>query len=173
MIPEKVSLREVAESTVAVQTARSEPIQQEPAPTQSMDFIRSLVLDLPVQRYKETPVSENMNIERMLETQLEIEARKGEKKDVTDHVSFDVPTLIRVFELVREGIKSDVELHDLVERLVALRGKGVLTMDDYDAIAGGNTNGTDRENDTVTSATPMGDTQNESLDLIKKLAGIR
>ena len=173
MSPEKVSLREVAESTVAVQTARAEPIQQAPAPTQSMDFIRSLVLDLPVQQYKETPVSESMNIERMLETQLEIEARKGEKKDPTDHVSFDVPTLIRVFELVREGIKSDVELHDLVERLVAMRGEGVLTMDNYPAIAGGNTNGTDRENDTVTSATPMGDTQNESLDLIKKLAGIK
>ena len=172
MSPEKVSLREVAESTIAVQTARAEPIQQEPAPRSSMDFIRSLVLDIPVQTYVETPVSEKMNIERMLETQLEIEARKGEK-DVTDHVSFDVPTLIRVFELVREGIKSDVELHDLVERLIAMRTKGVLTMDDYPAIAGGNTNGTEREGDSVTSSTFAGEPQNESLDLIKKLAGIK
>ena len=172
MSPEKVSLREVAESTIAVQTARAEPIQQEPAPRSSMDFIRSLVLDIPVQTYVETPVSEKMNIERMLETQLEIEARKGEK-DVTDHVSFDVPTLIRVFELVREGIKSDVELHDLVERLIAMRTKGVLTMDDYPAIAGGNTNGTEREGDSVTSSAFTGEPQNESLDLIKKLAGIK
>ena len=172
MSPERASLRELAESTAAVQAARAEPIQQEPAPRQSMDFIRSLVLDIPVQTYKETPVSENMNIERMLETQLEIEARKGEKKDVTDHVSFDVPTLIRVFELVREGIKSDVELHDLVERLIAMRDKGVLTMDDYPAIAGGNTNGTEREGDTITSSKPAVD-QTESIDFLKKLAGIK
>jgi hypothetical protein len=173
MSPDKVSLKEVAISTVAVQTARSEPIQQEPAPRQTMDFIRSLVLDIPVQQYKESPVSESMNIERMLETQLEIEARKGEKKDVTDHVSFDVPTLIRVFELVREGIKSDVELHDLVERLIAMRGQGVMTMNDYSAIAGGNSNGTERENDTITSAKPAGEETSESIASLKKLAGIR
>lgn len=173
MSPERTSLREVAESTVAVQTARAEPIQQAPAPKQSMDFIRSLVLDIPVQTYVETPVSENMNIERMLETQLEIEARKNEKTDQTDHVTFDIPTLIRVFELVREGIKSDVELHDLVERLIAMRDKGVLTMNDYPAIAGGNPNGTDREGDTITSAKLAGDQQSESIDFLKKLAGIK
>ena len=172
MNPNKTALHEVAQSTDAVKTARSEPIQQEAPARQSMDFIRSLVLDLPIQTVRETPVSEKMNIERMLETQLEAEARKSEK-DATDHVSFDIPTLIRVFELVREGIKSDVELHDLVERLIAMRSKGVLTMDDYPAIAGGNPNGTAREHDTITSAKSASDQQSESIDFLKKLAGIR
>lgn len=155
MSSNKTPLHEVASNADALKTARSEPIQQE-QPRQSMDFFRSLILDVPVQTVREAPVSEGMNIEA--------------PKDPTDSVSFDVPTLIRVFELVREGIKSDVELHDLVERLVAMRTKGVLTMDDYEAIAGGNINGTSKEHDTPTFA---GDQQNESLTAIKKLAGIR
>ena len=168
MSPNKTSLHEVATNADALKTARSEPIQQEEAPRQAMDFIRSLVLDIPVQ--VERPVSEGLNLEQMLETQLEAEARK---RDPVDHISFDVPTLIRVFELVREGIKSDVELHNLVERIVALKDKGVLTMNDYGAIAGGNPDGTTRENDPITSAPIAGDQQAESIDFLKKLAGIR
>jgi hypothetical protein len=168
MSQNKTSLQEVATNSDALKTARSEPIQQEPAPRQSMDFIRSLVLDIPVQ--VDRPVSEGLNLERMLETQLEVEARK---KDPQDHVSFDVPTLIRVFELVREGIKSDVELHNLVERILSIKDQGVLTMDNYDVIAGGNPDGTTRENDPITSAPIAGDQQSESIDFLKKLAGIR
>ena len=171
MSSNKTPLHEVASNADALKTARSEPIQRQEQPRQSMDFFRSLILDLPVQSIKETQVSENMNIESLIQAQLESEVKKLEApKDATDSVSFDVPTLIRVFELVREGIKSDVELHDLVERLVAMRTKGVLTMDDYAAIAGGNINGTSKEQDTPTFA---GDQQSESLDSIKKLAGLR
>lgn len=170
MSSNKSSLHEVANNATALKTARGEPIQQE-ASRQSMDFIRSLVLDLPVQTIRENPIQEGMNIESILETQLEIEARKSQMQtDPQDHVSFDVPTLIRVFELVREGIKSDVELHDLVERLVALRTKGVLTMDDYPEIAGGNVNGTRKEQEPQAIAV---DQQDESLDSIIKLAGIK
>lgn len=168
MSPNKTSLHEVATNADALKTARSEPIQQEKAPRQTMDFIRSLVLDIPVQT--ERPISEGLNLEQMLEAQLEAEARKS---DPVDHVSFDIPTLIRVFELVREGIKSDVELHNLVERIVALKDKGTLTMNDYTAIAGGNPDGTTRENDPITSAPVAGDQQAESIDFLKKLAGIR
>jgi hypothetical protein len=160
----KSPLKEIALGADAVKTARSEPIQQEQA-RPSMDFIRSLVLDVPVQEVKQPPVQESLNIERMLDARLNSEARKVE--DPTDHVSFDVPTLIRVFELVREGIKSDVDLHDLVERLVSLRHKGVLTMADYDAIAGGNINGTRKEPGSIAV-----DQQHESIAALKKLAGL-
>ena len=168
MSTNKTSLHEVAVNSDALKTARSEPIQQETAPRQSMDFIRSLVLDIPVQT--ERPVSEGLNLEQMLEAQLEAEARKS---DPIDHVSFDVPTLIRVFELVREGIKSDVDLHNLVERIVALKNKGVLTMQDYSDIAGGNPDGTTREHDPITTRPIASDHQTESIDSLKKLAGIR
>lgn len=171
MSSNKSSLHEVASNAEALKTARSEPIQQQETPRQSMDFIRSLVLDIPVQTARETPVQESMNIERMLETQLEVEARKSQMPtDPQDHVSLDVPLLIRLFELLREGVKSDVEVHEIVERMLAIKEKGVLNMDDYAVIAGANLDGTDKETAPQAFA---GDQQNESLDLLKKLAGIR
>ena len=173
MSSNKSPLHEVASNADALKTARSEPIQRQEQPSRSMDFFRSLILDVPVQSVRETPVREGMNIESLIQSKLESEVKKLEApKDATDSVSFDVPTLIRVFELVREGIKSDVELHNLVERLVAMRTKGVLTMDDYAAIAGGNPEGTTREHDPITSAKFAGEPQSESLNLIKKLAGL-
>lgn len=56
--------------------------------------------------------------------------------DRKDTVCFDIPLLIRVFELVREDIKTDVDLHKVVERLIDIRSRGILTMDDYNYIAG-------------------------------------
>lgn len=167
----KSFLQEIALGADAVKTARSEPIQQQEQPRQTMDFLRSLVLDIPQQQYVEKSVDESMNIEKMLETQLEAEARKLEAPaDPKDQITFDIPLLIRVFELVREGMHSDVEVHQLVERLIALRDKGTLTMDDYEAIAGGNLNG--EKVDSVTSS-PLASDTTESLDFLKKLAGIR
>ena len=169
MRPTKSPLKEVANGSQAIKSARSEPIQQEQQPRQSMDFLRSLVLDIPVQHMIERPVSEGLNLEKMLETRLEYEARKSE--DPQDHISFDVPLLIRVFELVREGINSDIELHKVVERLIALKNKGVLTMDDYDAIAGGNPNG-EAEPKSKAAQEPQLPKTDTNLDQIKKLAGL-
>lgn len=55
--------------------------------------------------------------------------------DKKDTVTFDIPLLIRVLELAREDVKSDMDLHRIVERLINIRDKGMLTMDDYDFIA--------------------------------------
>ena len=59
----------------------------------------------------------------------------SEDTDKKDTVTFDIPLLIRVLELAREDVKSDMDLHRVVERLIGMRDKGMLTMDDYDAIA--------------------------------------
>ena len=59
----------------------------------------------------------------------------SEAVDKKDTVTFDIPLLIRVLELTREDIKSDVDLHRVVERLIQIRNKGVLTMADYRMIA--------------------------------------
>ena len=58
-----------------------------------------------------------------------------ETADKKDRITFDIPLMIRVLELAREDIKSDMDLHRVVERLIDIRNKGVLTMDDYDFIA--------------------------------------
>jgi hypothetical protein len=51
-----------------------------------------------------------------------------------DIVKMNVPLLIRVFEYVREDVKTDVELHKVVERIIA-QGNKVITMADYSKIA--------------------------------------
>ena len=55
--------------------------------------------------------------------------------DKKDTIIMDIPLMIRVLELAREDIKTDMDLHRVVERLIDIRNKGVLTMDDYDFIS--------------------------------------
>jgi hypothetical protein len=166
MSQNKSSLQEVAQDSSALKTARAEPIQQVEQPRQTMDFIRSLVLDIPVQTTK--PVSESMNIEQMLNAQLEAEVKKQQRSnDPTDTVTVDIPLLIRLLEYAREDAKTDMDLHSVTEKLIAFsKEHATLTMAQYDAIVGGST----QPNPDQVFA---GDSQNESLDSIKKLAGIR
>ena len=92
-----------------------------------MEFIKSLT--------KKTVVQESISYEDALLARLEKEADRAANIDKIDTVTMDVPLLIRVFELVREDVKTDMDLHNLVERLIALKEKGVLTMDDYETIS--------------------------------------
>lgn len=59
-----------------------------------------------------------------------------EATDKEDVLSFDIPLFIRILELAREDVKEDMELHRITERLLSIRSKGVMTMDDYEFIAG-------------------------------------
>lgn len=57
-----------------------------------------------------------------------------------DAVSLDIPLLIRLFEYAREDAKTDMDLHNVAERLIAMSSQGyTLSMDDYEAIVGGDT----------------------------------
>lgn len=168
MSQSKSPLQEVAQDSSALKTARAEPIQQTEQPSQSMDFIRSLVLDIPVQTRRESPVSESMNIEQMINAQLEAEVKKQERSNnPTDTVTVDIPLLIRLLEYAREDAKTDMDLHSVTEKLIALsKEHATLTMAQYDAIVSGSTHPN-------LDQAFAGDSQNESLDSIKKLAGIR
>jgi hypothetical protein len=168
MSQNKSPLQEVAQDSSALKSARAEPIQQVEQPRQTMDFIRSLVLDIPVQAQQETPVSESMNIEKMINAQLEAEVKKQEKSsNPIDTVTLDVPLLIRLLEYAREDAKTDVDLHSVTEKLIAFsKEHATLTMAQYDAIVGG-------VNHPDPDQVFAGDSQNESVDLLKKLAGIR
>ena len=57
-----------------------------------------------------------------------------EEADAKDVVTMDIPLLIRVLEFIREDVKTDMDLHRVVENLIDLRTEGVLTMEDYDEI---------------------------------------
>jgi hypothetical protein len=66
-----------------------------------------------------------------------------------DTITMDIPLLIRFAELMREDIKTDVALHEIIENLIDIKDKGVLTMSDYESIIG---NVTGSEENTNTDA---------------------
>ena len=52
-----------------------------------------------------------------------------------DAVKLDVPLLIRIMEYAREDAKTDMDLHNVAERLIELSRQGrTLGMQDYDAV---------------------------------------
>ena len=51
--------------------------------------------------------------------------------DKMDVIMFDIPLLIRMLEYAREDAKTDMDLHKVVEKLINIRKRGVLTMKDY------------------------------------------
>jgi hypothetical protein len=57
-----------------------------------------------------------------------------ESADAVDTVTLDIPLLTRILELAREDVKSDADLHFVITNILAIKNKGVLTMQDYDAI---------------------------------------
>jgi len=59
-----------------------------------------------------------------------------EAVDRKDTVTINIPLMIRLLELAREDVKTDMELHHIVERLINIRSRGVLGMDHYNYIAG-------------------------------------
>lgn len=88
-----------------------------------------------------TPTEKRLHtLKRAMHFQKEIRVAGSTKKlhseavDKKDTITFDIPLLIRVLEFAREELKSDILLHKMVERLIAIRGKGTLTMNQYGRI---------------------------------------
>lgn len=68
-----------------------------------------------------------------------IQSPVAEEDNQVDTITVDVPLMIRLLEYAREDAKTDMDLHDVAERLIALAQDGnTLTMDDYDSIMGNN-----------------------------------
>lgn len=65
----------------------------------------------------------------------EFDEFKSDESNPKDVIKVDVPLLIRLLEYAREDAKTDMDLHNVAERLINLSSSGeVLSMDDYDAI---------------------------------------
>lgn len=78
---------------------------------------------------------------KIKELQAKLKELQSQKQGVVegsggvDTVSVDVPLLIRLLEYAREDAKTDMDLHDVAERLIKLSQAGrTLTMHDYDNI---------------------------------------
>ena len=58
-----------------------------------------------------------------------------EEFNAPDTVTVDIPLLIRLFEYAREDAKSDMDLHNVTEKLIAMsENSRTLTMRDYEEI---------------------------------------
>jgi hypothetical protein len=67
----------------------------------------------------------------------EIHLQKLSEKSTnpTDKVTLDIPLFIRMLEYAREDAQTDMDLHDVTEKTIALSAKGrTLTMADYNKI---------------------------------------
>ena len=54
-----------------------------------------------------------------------------------DTITVDVPLFIRLLEYAREDAQTDMDLHDVAEKIISLASSGkTLTMDDYVSIVG-------------------------------------
>jgi hypothetical protein len=122
-----------------------------------MEFLKSLT---------RTAVKESISYEDALLARLEKEADRAANIDKIDTVTLDVPLLIRVFELVREDVKTDMDLHNLVERMLSIKDKGVLTMDDYETISSAQAS-------TDTGQQPKPTDENIDVSTIRMLAGLK
>lgn len=85
-----------------------------------------------------TPTEKRLHsLKKAMHYNKEIRVANGHKQlhseavDRIDTVVFDIPLLIRMLEYAREDAKTDMDLHKVVEKLIRIRKKGVLTMKDY------------------------------------------
>lgn len=56
--------------------------------------------------------------------------------DAVDTVTLDVPLLLRMLEYAKEDAKTDMDLHDVTERMIAMAKSGTLSMQHYNDIVG-------------------------------------
>ena len=70
------------------------------------------------------------------EVEAEVETDDDAAESTQPTVSFNIPTLIRVLEMVREDVVSDNILHFVVEKIIEVGAdQDAIDMDDYEEIA--------------------------------------
>ena len=63
------------------------------------------------------------------------------EEDVVDTVTLDIPLFIRMLEYSKEDAQTDMDLHDVAEKAIALnKSKEILSMEDYNTIIGDSNN---------------------------------
>lgn len=89
-----------------------------------------------------------------------------------DKITVDVPLLIRIMEYAREDAKTDMDLHNVTEKLISLSQEGkTLTMQDYDEIVAGEDIPNDEQMDELqpTESVNVFPELEESMNRLKQL----
>lgn len=123
-----------------------------------LDFIKSLTTKPVVTE------SRIVSYEDMLLSRLEHQANKIlESQNPIDSVTLDIPLLIRLLEYAREDAKTDMDLHNVTERMIELsKSSQTLSMNDYEHIVGQHG-----------SEEPEKTDEGLDMQMIKMLAGIK
>ena len=53
---------------------------------------------------------------------------------MTDVIKINVPTFLRLLELLREDVNNGMDLHDIAQKVTELSQDDVVTMADYSAL---------------------------------------
>jgi len=70
------------------------------------------------------------------EVETEVETDNDSAESTQPCVSFNIPTLIRILEMIREDVVSDDILHFVVEKIIEVGADhDAIDMDDYEEIA--------------------------------------
>ena len=87
-------------------------------------------------RAKSAAMKENkQRIKEMVKKALMGPIKEEETVDPVDIATLDIPLLIRIMEFAKEDAQTDMDLHNVAEKLIEFGKDGeVMTMDNYDAI---------------------------------------
>ena len=84
---------------------------------------------------EEVKAKDNKAKNQMEKPKVVKESIEEKRKNPTDYVIMDVPMFIRMLEFAREDATSDMDLHDVAEKLIKLSAQGKpVTMISYDAV---------------------------------------
>jgi hypothetical protein len=106
--------------------------------TFSIEFTNPQVIDTINQVLKQSSKINQVKSSKKVYTDKKSNSGKGglkEENNPMDVIKLDVPLFIRLLEYAREDAKTDMDLHDVTEKIIAAASKGqTLTMSDYDMI---------------------------------------
>jgi hypothetical protein len=104
----------------------------------SIEFIDPNTINMINQMLKKSPKIDQVKAPKNVYTDKGMKSGGSELKEVEnpiDVIKMDVPLFIRLLEYAREDAKTDMDLHDVTEKIIAAASKGqTLTMSDYDMI---------------------------------------
>lgn len=98
------------------------------------DFVKAVGAHIDPKFEKELLKAKQIGAAKNLRQDRNIVAEEENPKDI---ITLDVPLFIRLLEYAREDAKTDMDLHNVTERIISLSGQGnTLTMSEYNKIVG-------------------------------------
>lgn len=88
-----------------------------------------------------------------------------EDENPTDKVTMDIPLFLRMMEYAKEDAKTDMDLHDVTERAIALmKEHEYLCMDNYNDLVGGEATGGEQPTNEFKDTAQYGDDSGKNIN---------